>query len=573
MQNFLHEKIGNPALFTGRKKELNQLLHWVNGIKIQASKSKAIISRRKTGKSAVMQRLFNILFAQNGQVIPFYFEIRETPQWIVSYSKKFFITFICQYLAFKSRNLIYLKYNEDYGQLVQAAKKEKLDYLVRHIKGFEYSENKGSIDTLWDIARDAPRTIAEYNDDRVLQMIDEFQFINRYIYWDQYKEKRIPNLAGSYLHTAEYKNAPLLVSGSWVGWLMDDLNKMLPGRFTFFDFGNMPRNEAIEMVFNYSEVLKIPISYESACIMADITEGNPFYISALFYSEYQTKDFSSEQGVLDVLDFETLNKRGDIRETWLEYILSAIDRINDVNGKKIILYLCQHKDKMIPRDQIEKELNLGMKNGELEKRLKAFVMSDIIEQGTSNFRYQAVSDNIFEKVFRGIYQEEIDGFDPKEIKNEYQQLYRKLQGKFNKYKGEFSEYVIINCLRHRAYKQNDYYVALINNLPDDFQFVDYESIWSYSASPVHKKDLQVDIFAKAGGDDYSLIGEVKNRKAKFSVKEAQIFLAKALEVQQLENVSKTLFFVFSAGGFFKNTIQFLKENKIAWSDDKTFLEL
>jgi hypothetical protein len=573
MQNFLSEKIGNPALFTGRKKELSALLHWVDGIKTQISKSKAIISRRKTGKSAVMQRLFNILFAQNGQVIPFYFEISETSQWIAVFAKKFFVTFICQYLAFKSRNLIYFKYNEDYTQLIQAAKKEKLDYLIRHIKGFEYSENKGSIDTLWDIARDAPRTIAEYNDDRVLQMIDEFQFINRYIYWDQYKEKRIPELAGSYLHTAEYKNAPLLVSGSWVGWLMDDLCRMLPGRFTIFDFGNMPRSEAIEMALNYSEIFKIPISYESACIMADLTEGNPFYISALFHSEYQEKDFSNEQGILDVLDFETLDKRGDIRETWLEYILSSIDRINDTNGKKIILYLCKHKEKMISRDQIEKALNLGMKNGELEKRLKAFVKSDIIEQGTSDFRYQAVSDNIFEKVFRGIYQEEIDGFDPKEIRNEYQQLYRKLQGEFNKYKGEFSEYVIINCLRHRAFKQNDLYLSLINNLPDDFQFVDYKSIWSYSASPVHKKDIQVDIFAQAVGDNYSLIGEVKNRKAQFSVKEAKIFLAKALEVQQLENVSKTLFFVFSAGGFFKNTIQFLKENKIAWSDDKKFLVL
>ncbi|ETR68862.1 MAG: hypothetical protein OMM_10102 [Candidatus Magnetoglobus multicellularis str. Araruama] len=457
--------------------------------------------------------------------------------------------------------------------MIQAAKKENLEYLIPHIENFEYSDNRGDIDLLWDLAREAPRFIAEYKNDRVLQMIDEFQFINRYIYWDQYKEKRIPKLAGSYLHTAEYKNAPLLVSGSWVGWLMDDLSKMLPGRFTFFDFGNMPRSEAIEMVFNYSEVLKIPISYESACIMADITEGNPFYISALFYSEYQTKDFSSEQGVLDVLDFETLNKRGDIRETWLEYILSSIERINDTNGKKIILYLCQHKDKMIPRDQIATALNLKMKNGELEKRLKAFVMSDIIEQGTSDFRYQAVSDNIFEKVFRGIYQEEIDGFDPKKIKNEYQQLYRKLQGKFNKYKGEFSEYVIINCLRHRAYKQNELYLSFINNFPDDFCFVNYESIWSYSASPVHKKDLQVDIFAKAGGDDYSLIGEVKNRKAKFSVKEAKIFLAKALEVKQLENVNKALFFVFSAGGFFQNTIQFLQRNNIAWSDDKKFLEI
>jgi hypothetical protein len=572
MQNFLKEKIGNPALFTGRKKELNSLLHWVDGIKTETSKSKAIISRRKTGKSAVMQRLFNILFAQNDQVIPFYFEISETPQWIADFAKKFYITFICQYLAFKSRNVSYLEYR-NYNQLIRAAKKENLEHLVDHIDNFEYSDNRGDIDLLWDIARDSPRTIAQHYDDRVLQMIDEFQFINRYIYWDKYKKDRASELAGSYLHTAEYKNAPLMVSGSWVGWLMDDLCKMLPGRFTIFDFGNMPRSEAIEMALNYSEIFKIPITYESACIIADLTEGNPFYISALFHSEYQEKNFSNEQGILDVLDFETLNKRGDIRETWLEYILSAIDRINDSNGKKIILYLCKHKEKMIPRDQIEKELNLGMSNGELEKRLKAFVKSDIIEQGTSDFRYQAVSDNIFEKVFRGIYQEEIDGFDPKEIRNEYQQLYRKLQGKFNKYKGEFSEYVIINCLRHRAFKQNDFYVALINNLPDDFRFVDYESIWSYSASPVHKKDIQVDIFAKANGDDYSLIGEVKNRKAKFSVKEAKVFLEKALEVQQLENISKAVFFVFSAGGFFQNTIQFLKENKIAWSDDKKFLEL
>jgi hypothetical protein len=539
---------------------------------MEISKSKAIISRRKTGKSAVMQRLFNILFAQNDQVVPFYFEIRETPQWIFEFSRKFFVTFIRQYLAFKSRNVNYLKY-ETYDQLIQAAKKEKLDYLIDHIQNFIYFEKRDYIDTIWDLAREAPRTIAEYKDDRILQMIDEFQFINRYIYWDKDKKNKIPDLAGSYLHTAEYKNAPLLVSGSWVGWMMDDLNKMLPGRFTISDFGNMPRNEAIEMAFNYAEIIKIPISYEAACVMADLTEGNPFYISALFQSDYQEKDFSSEQGILDVLDFETLNKRGEIRGTWMEYIHSAIDRINDTNGKKIILYLCKHKEKVISRDQIENDLNLGMKNGELEKRLKAFVMSDIIEQGTSAFRYQAVSDNIFEKVFRGIYQEEIDGFDPKEIRNEYQRLYKKLQGKFNKYKGEFSEYIIINCLRHRAYRQNDLYLPLIDNLPDDFSFVDYESIWSYSASPVHKKDIQVDIFAKAVGDDYSLIGEVKNRKAKFSVKEAKIFLAKALEIKKMEHVKKAVFFVFSAGGFFQNTIQFLKENKIAWSDDKTFLKL
>ena len=64
------------------------------------------------------------------------------------------------------------------------------------------------IDLLWDAAREAPHIIAQLKDERVLQMIDEFQFINRYIFRDKSCKDRINNLAGSYLHTAERKNAP-----------------------------------------------------------------------------------------------------------------------------------------------------------------------------------------------------------------------------------------------------------------------------------------------------------------------------------------------------------------------------
>jgi len=572
MQIYLKEKIGNPALFTGRKRELDSLLNWVEKIKLEISKSKAIISRRKTGKSALMQRLFNIVFEQNDKVVPFYFEIRESGQWIADFSRRFFFAFIRQYLAFKSRKPEYFTYSNNYKMLAEAAKKEGLDYLILHIEAFEYSENREYVDELWEIARDAPRTIAQYKDERVLQIIDEFQFINRYIFRDKACKDCISELAGSYLHTAEYKNAPMLVSGSWVGWLMDDLNKMLPGRFIIDYFGNMPKSEAIEMALNYSEIEQVPTTYETACILADLTEGNPFYISSLFQSVYRHKDFSTKKGILETLDFETLDKRGSVRGTWMEYIHSATDRINDIHGKKIILYICKHKEKEVTRDEIQKDLNLSMKNGELENRLKAFVKSDIIEQGESDFDYHAVRDNIFDKVFRGVYQKEIDGFDHKKIKNEYRILYKKLQGKFNKYKGEFSEYVIINRLKHRAYKQNDLYISMMNNLPDDFIFVEYSTIWAYSASPVHKKDIQVDVFAKAEEDQYSLIGEVKNRKAKFSLKEAKEFFEKASEIKKLENIAKSVVFVFSTSGFYKNTIKFFNDNGISWSEDKRFLD-
>jgi hypothetical protein len=56
------ERIGNPALFTGRKEELAYFLKWINNIKERKSQSTAMLARRKMGKTAIMERLFNITF-------------------------------------------------------------------------------------------------------------------------------------------------------------------------------------------------------------------------------------------------------------------------------------------------------------------------------------------------------------------------------------------------------------------------------------------------------------------------------------------------------------------------------
>jgi hypothetical protein len=77
MEMYLEEKIGHPELFTGRNNELVYLLKWADQIKDKLSKSTALLSRRKTGKSCLMQRIYNILFEKNDKVIPFYFEIKE----------------------------------------------------------------------------------------------------------------------------------------------------------------------------------------------------------------------------------------------------------------------------------------------------------------------------------------------------------------------------------------------------------------------------------------------------------------------------------------------------------------
>jgi hypothetical protein len=407
-------------------------------------------------------------------------------------------------------------------------------------------------------------------------MIDEFQFINRFVFWDKEKKRRADNLAGSYLHTCEYKNAPLLVTGSWVGWLMDDLNRLLPGRFLKGPLGNLPEDESVEMIYKYSLIDNVPVTEETVWLIAQLTEGNPFYISALFRSRYPEKNLTTEEGVRKIFEYETLDLDANINATWMEYLDSAFSRINDVHAKDMVLYLSKNRHTYIRRKELKKKLNINITDIELEKKFRALYRADIIEE--SYGRYRGVQDNIFDKVFRRSYSDDIDKFVTKEAPDEYMKLfkeirikYEKLKGEYSRYKGAFAEFMIIHHLIS-AHKNSALYKSLIKNMPDDFEFIEYKNVWSYHSPPLHEPEFQVDLFARAENDKYSLIGEVKNRKEKFSVKEAEAFSTKAEELIRLEKIGKPVLFVFSAGGFHKNTFEYLKKNAIAWSDYKRWME-
>ncbi len=580
MKIFMKEKIGNPDLFTGRKRELDDLLAWVKKIKKELSPSRALLSRRKTGKTALLQRLYNTVFAADDGVIPFYYEIREKEQWAVDFCQEFFLNFVFQYIAFKSRKPEYINWEKvSFGEALVTAQKESQDHLIGWIEDVREKAGLESVTILWNAVRDAPRLIAESRNESVVQILDEFQYMNRKIFADKEKTRRESDFAQPYMSTAEYKNAPLLISGSWVGLLMHDVLKM-PGRFQITFLENMPKEEAVEMVYKYSLAEEIPVTQETAALIADIAEGSPFYISSLMRSVFPGKDLTSRDGVLKTLEFETLDRRGSIKGTWMEYILYAFSEVNERNAKNIVLHLCRNRDREMTRAEIMKDLKLDMTDSELERKLKALVSADIIEQGQTNFDYRGMGDNIFDKVFRGVYQKEIEGFDPKEITNEYKALsekllaeYRRLSGEQSYYKGMFAEFMIIRHLSYHAYKNSEHYLSLMHNLPPDFRFSEFESVWSYKFSPVHKKDIQIDVFARAKPGEYSLIGEVKNReKEKFSRKEAESFREKAGILTELEKVEKAVLFVFSKPGFTKDAITYMEEQSMAWTEEEAWIK-
>jgi len=179
-----------------------------------------------------------------------------------------------------------------------------------------------------------------------------------------------------------------------------------------------------------------------------------------------------------------------------------------------------------------RDLKLDLPDSELEKKLKALIKADIISQGSSNYRYRGVNDNIFDKVFRGVYEEEIRHFDVKVIKDEYRDEFRVLKkqydglmGKYHYQKGLFAEYLLLEHLRVHAQENNEILKSVTRYLPEDFNFARYTQVWRYDRSPAYAKSFNVDIFARAENpEDYSIIGEVKHRDTrKFSKEEAVAF--------------------------------------------------
>jgi hypothetical protein len=576
------ERIGNPALFTGRKEELSYFLKWINDIKERKSQSTAVLARRKMGKTALMERLFNITFAKNNGVIPFYYEIKENDIWVGDFCVDFCLTFIYQYIAFKTRKPEYLGQFEigNFAKVKQAAIDEGLDYLIELIESVEYAFIHEYVDILWNTVREAPKNMAFRRKEFIVQMIDEFQFLNAVVYRDKNMKNLAKTLAGGYLSTAESKIAPLLVSGSWVGWLMNELKSMLPARFYYEYLENMPEDEAVEMVYKYSTFFDVPITQETAYLTVKLTQGSPFYISSIIRSRYRDKDLTTVKGLTDTLEFETLDKRGNIKATWMEYIASAFKKVNGKNAKNIVLYLCQHRNREVTRQELLEKLPLDMDDAELEEKLEALVKGDIISQGPTHFDYRGVQDNIFDKVFRGVYEKEIRDFDVRVIKKEYSQEFAKLKkqydslrGKYNYQKGLFVEYLLLEQLRLHGQDKNGLFKSITRYLPGDFNFCHYSRVWRYDSSPEYTKRFSVDIFARpVNVVDYAIIGEVKSRDTrKFSREEAVAFQGKFAELKTLENIERAVGFIFSRCGFTKEAEDFCKKKGIACSEDERWL--
>lgn len=402
----IEERIGQPEFFVGRHEELSFFIEWVDNIPRKLSRSTALLSRRKKGKTALVERLYNIIYTRNSNIIPFYFEVKEGSRWIVDFAELFYRTFISQYIGFKARDVEFCRDPKPLDILEAKAGGLGLTKIEENIHAFKLALKSGLIDNIWDHAQAAPHRIAGISGDYIVQIIDEFQFLNSEIYYDRERTKVASDLASTYLSLAESKIAPLLVTGSWVSWLRNIIHMQLPGRFVEMELGNLTDEEGLEAVLNYSIMTGVPVAEDVAVYLNKLVDSDPFYISAVIRSHYKGKDLTTADGLLNTLEYEL--RRGTIYGTWLEYIGRTLMQVNDVYAKKIVLFLSKNREREWTRKEIIEKLGLPYTDREAEEKLQMLVKGDLIAEGDTSARYRGMKDDIFYKVFRYKYEEEID---------------------------------------------------------------------------------------------------------------------------------------------------------------------
>ena len=567
----LPERIGEPELLVGREKEFALFHKWIGRIPKRLSKSRVILARRKSGKTTFIQRLFNQMWHENGKVIPIFFEISEEKKWLPDFAVEYFCTFASQYISFLERESYIVSKPMTLEQIREYGVSKSHKYLANDVDSIQRNRDRSSYGLMWKTAYTAPESYAAVFDARFLVIIDEFQNITEYIYRDKACETaKDETLAGSFHGVSESKIAPMLVTGSYVGWLVGILDKYLEaGRLKrFFMNPYLTPEEGLQAVFKYAQYYEEPITNETATQINQLCQSDPFFISCVMESEFEGKDLITRQGVVNTVNFEISDRRSEMSMTWGEYIELTLKRVNDIHAKTILLHMSKHADRYWTPKELKDTLKLDITPNEIQEKLRTLVKADLLNEGISDIDFRGLQDGTLYLILRNRFEKEISNFEPdlkKDFNEELDQLQKDkkaLRGKLNNLVGKFAEYQLATDFRSRKRFSLSVYFKGVSDTTE-LNIMDVRQRVKFHRPD--GKEMEIDVIA-ASKCGRVVIVEVKKTKEKIGVKVVQDFQEKVdVYVRQFSD-KITLPAFLSTGGFTEDALTFCRDNHIGTAE-------
>ncbi len=567
----LQEKIGNPDLLVGREKEFTNFGKWIANIPKKLSQSRVILARRKSGKTAFVQRIFNQLWSADGDVIPFYFDMAENPVWYPDLAIFYYQAFASQYISFLERDETLVMEPLSLDEIRRYGESSSIKSFVRDADSLIENKKSDLHGSAWRTACGAPHRFASVYDRRILVIIDEFQNFAGCVYPDRFFHTRpIKALPGSFHSLSESKIAPMLVTGSYVGMMLEITSKYLQaGRLAPWRFNPyLTIEEGLQAVYKYAGFYNEPVTNETALLINRLCMSDPFFISLVMQSNYADRDLMHPEGVVETFNYEITDRNSMMTLNWSEYIQLTLHKINDRYAKSMLLFLSKHADRYWTHHELKKELQIDLDLNEIHKKLLLLVKADVIEWGVADIDFRGLQDGTLNLILRNRFEKEICGFVP-DLKQEAHQQIRelqkdkqRLQGALNNLTGQFAEMQLALSFRSKKrFALSKYFSGVQDtarlNVIDVKQRV-----------PVQRqngKNMELDVVAESDCGRVAVV-EVKKRKAKTGPDLVENF-AEKIEIYAKSAPDKIILPVFlSLGGFTDEAMRFCEEEGIGTAE-------
>ncbi|NPV79932.1 MAG: hypothetical protein HPY52_06590 [Firmicutes bacterium] len=559
------EELVSEEEFTDRVEILRELEQWYRNIKRKISTSLALISPRRMGKTAVLDRLVNTVFFKGYDVAPFYFKMKREETTLHKFLLEYYTTFFRQYIAYilkdptlygnRKVDLESLLKIETHDDRVRYVQEEHIRVFVERYKerGWQDARNH------WEDMIATPEFLGAMLGINVAVIIDEFQDMKFYIY-DAEDEKEVDpkihrptDLTATYDRQSQSRRAPMLVSGSAVTMIFRTvMGGPLGGRFGFKYLKPMSIEDGATLMKKLLRERDSDISDELAIYLSSRVNGHPYYVFCCADSDCPVKDFTTKEGIDKVIEYEVT--RGKIFGFWETHFAENRQYINQDNdmelGKKIIYYFTRYNNAPVDIEEIANKLKVS--KYAVEEKIEKLYQADLVYR--SDFKYYTFNDIMLMRYIQNRYENELKDIEKVDLKE---------QGTYNYVKGKLLEMAVQNLM------------SKFNNEKLDGRLFGHPGelivapLLSTPGSIIVKLptsgEYQIDAYGyyDQGGERHIWMAECKYRKGQpMTAQEVKKAFEAADVVREMQRGKDVTVWLVSSGGFTNEALELIRESNL-----------
>ncbi|MBV7329332.1 hypothetical protein KFU94_13995 [Chloroflexi bacterium TSY] len=342
-------------LFVDRHDELEMFWKWATDIPKFSLHSFALIGRRRTGKTAILIKLFNRLFYEQKKVLPVFISFaqflhRQEPLSSYEFAEHYFSGYIRSYFAFRYREPMFLRQRYRFNELRQFAHQVSDEYALNLFKRYDSAADRPIPFGLVDWVINFPSGEAAVNDMPTAMIVDEFQVLTNV--YDPRQDIH-HDLTDSFQHAVETRWAPMLLSGSAVSLFVSQaLGGMLQGRFRYHYLKPILREYTHDLTFRLGDDSGISVTEELAEAIWQLTDGNPHSVQSLMNSTSPAqRNLPDIDALEEVVTYELSNPNGQLWQHYSHEFEKFSHQLNEgKTTRHLMLWVTKYPDQRVDAD-------------------------------------------------------------------------------------------------------------------------------------------------------------------------------------------------------------------------------